>query len=227
MLHEELPVPATGAVAPSCASELPAIVPKRTLLEIASQLWHADDALADPNFDPAAFVQELRSKVDDISLIVDRMESVGAWLKDVAAPLLKKGQAILNNRERLRDYVVHVLLIEKMARVETGESTEEISFPGHVLKVRLRDSNPSLVIDRAATADDFEKFPEHVKMNRSYSWDNDRIKDELKADAERNEGDPAKLPEGIPARLTIGNWPEWVPNVPQQLERKKKGKKKT
>ena len=171
--------------------------------------------LADPSFDPAAFVQELHDKVDAVHSVIGRMETVAGWLKAVAKPLTSKASALMNNRERLRDYVTHALLTERACRLELGESLHGVSLPGNMFKVRLRESPPALQIDRPATAEDYERFPNFVSMIRSYSWNSEKIKHSLQ---------DKTLPDGIPAHLTVGHWPEFVANVPEKLESKRKKK---
>lgn len=234
MLQEqELPIPATGAVAPSCASEVNEPEKKRTLLELVATLGEMDEALADPEFDPETFIQGLRDKVDNTHMIIGRMETVAGWLKAVATPLRKKASTMLNNKKRLEAYVAKCLLVERDCRAELGESTASISIPGNIFKVRLRINPPSLEIDRdkvkiraqevyKATAEDFEKFPAFVTVQRRYLWDTQAIKMTLMALTKA--GKP--LPEGLPARLTRGFKGEFVPNIPEVLEAKKKGKKK-
>lgn len=236
----ELPVPATGAVAPAAEADPPpmATPKRRTLMDLVVALAHADDDLAAPDFDPAELVGNIREKVDSVHFVVERMESVATWLRGIVRPLASKASALTNNRERLRAYVVECLLTERACRIEMGEATEEVSLPGDAFKVRLRDSNEALEVARAATAEDFERFPDFVEMKRAYVWKEPEIKAALKAgvklpvvevddpNASADAPEGGKIRHSIPARLTQGHWPEWVPNVPEKLEPTKKGRKK-
>lgn len=235
MLNEDLPVPATGAVAPSpglrAALEderlrgreiellsrfpppadlvvTPFATPERpTLMSLLEQLTAADDAIARPDFDPVLLAGELRGKVDALKFVTDRMDAVEKFLRGVAKPIAAKASAIKNNRERLRKYIAESMRSQKFEKI-----------PGETFEVVLMDSPPALIMERSATAEDFEKFPCHVEMVRIYRWREDKIKDEILAGVEL---------AGIPAKITVGCYPNFRVLVPDQLQRKSKRSKKT
>lgn len=211
---EDLPITTAGASAPQCATVVEAPQPRQTLLDMMEALSASDDGLASPDFDPHALIENIRDKVDNIAFIVDRMEATAIWLKAVAKPYTARASALLKNRQRLREYVTEILLAER-AKLP-GDFLDEISIPGNAKRVRLRDNPPALHIDRTATAEDFERYPDFVRLERSYVWNEDVVRSKLYLGEQ--------LPEGIPARLTIGHWCEFIINTPKEIERKKKKK---
>ena len=237
MLQEELPVPATGAVAPPSEALTPEVVPvidlpapigvtggvdearNKSLRELIIALAAADDDLDDPDFSPEALLQGMTGKVDAWHFKLLAWEGRAKYLTDVVRslvePISRKISALSNAQTRGLAYVTECLLLERSCRVEMGEKSTAVSLPGEVFKVRLRDNAAALQgPDRPATAEDFEKFPDFVVAKRSYEWVNAKVKDALKK---------GSLPKEIPARLTVGHRPEWVPNVPE-LETKRKKK---
>jgi hypothetical protein len=186
-----------------------------------------DEWLADPKFDAESFAKQLRRKTDQMRYVVeDLMVTRSDGLKAAAKPLASKASAIANNRMRLRAAIVEEMKLNHFDRV-----------PGIVWAVRLRDSNPSLQIDRPATVEDHAHYPGYVIRESTYSWNTDRILDELKAgiplpvadiavDVSAHGDEPmiqvAHTP--LPARLSVGQWPEFVPQIPEKLEKKKKAR---
>lgn len=181
-----------------------ALAPREaSLAEMA--FWQLVERLADPQMDPAELVGAVKDKVDAIEFVDSASEKMAELLKARAKPFTDKARAILANRERLRDYVCRVMKEHSFERI-----------PGNNFQVSLRNSPPALKMDRPATVHDLEKFGEkYVDLQRIYVWKNERIKADLLAGIEI---------EGMPAKITRGNWPDFSPHVPEQLERK--GKKK-
>lgn len=180
-----------------------------TFADLVTALAQSEDALADPNFDPEQLLGDLRDKVDGCQAVIERMETVSTFLRLMVAPIAKRASTLMTNRARLRDYIGRVMEEQKFH-----------ALPGQMWKLRLRESNPALEITREAPCgpQDYADFPGFVVMTRSYSWDNAKIKDALL-------NDPKSIPPELPARIIRGCWPEFVPNVPEQLETKKKRKK--
>lgn len=189
-------------------ADLPAVVetPKRTFGALLEALTTAEEFLADPNFDPATLLGDIRDKVDSIHLVEQRMERVAGYLRDLARPLAARASALTANRERLRAYVVNEMSLQSIERV-----------PGHAFAVRLRDNSTASLKIRAAGPADKLAFPDFVIAERSYYWDGEKVKAALAA---------GTAPEGLPGELERGQWPEFIPNVPVQLERPKKPRKK-
>ena len=177
-----------------------------------------DDWLADPKFDAKAFARQLRRKTDQMQFMVENlMKKRAEGLAESAKPIATKARAIARNRENLRDAIVAVMQEHHYDRV-----------PGIVWAVRLRDnSNPKLEIDRdlikiyaeeiyACSVDDWDQFRDYVTRESIYRWNTDKLRDDLKAGKKVS----------APARLTRGQWPEFVPNVPAQLDKPKKPRSK-
>lgn len=195
--------------------EKPAILPARTftLRELTAALASADEDLAFGDFDPEQVVGEIKEKVDAIKAVLDRMEVVSGWLDEQAKPLLKQARTLGKNAERLHKYVA-----------EQMRANGFDSLPGNVWKVRLKENQPSLIVEREPTALDFQKWPNLVKMQRYYEWDNAALKQFiLDADPDTEWG--AKLLNDLPARVIRKLKIEFRANIPEQLEPKKRGKK--
>jgi hypothetical protein len=176
----------------------------KTFASLVSALARADDDLSDPNFDPALLLSDIRDKVDAIHFVLERMDAVSAWLKDIAAPFLSKSKTITSNHARLRSYVVHVM-----------QQNQFHALPGEKVKVTLMNSPPSLVMEREASSLDYQAYPEYVQIERRYKWNTEKIKEDLLKGKE--------LPE-IPGRITQGQYPRFHPIVPEKLESKKQKK---
>jgi hypothetical protein len=204
----QLPTPASGAVAPERAAwEGPPMqqIPAPTFQDLVAQLVRSDELLEDPNFDPAQLIGQIRDKVDAIKSVIDRMENVEAYLRGCAKPLLEKARAIGANQGRLKKYVAETMAMQHIEKI-----------PGNMFSARLRTSPPAMEMTRPASPQDFVEHPNYVQMIREYRWDAAKIKADLLS------GD---LKEGVlPAQITRGNWVEFPVLVPEQLEKKKKGK---
>jgi len=185
-------------------TELPALSFEGQLARLAD----ADEFLSDPNFDPAKFVGDLRDKVDGLKSVESRMQLVAEYFDVFAKPILEKAKTLRNNRERLRDYIVYSMQVNHFEAV-----------PGNLWKVRPRaNTQVSVIESREPTKDDFVEFHDVIRVKETYSWDKDAIK-------AKHANTPAEDMEGLPFKLVQGYWPEFVPNVPEVLEKKKRKKR--
>jgi len=167
----------------------------------------ADDSFADPDFDPQTLVGDLRNKVDGLKSIETRMDLVADYFERFAKPIIEKARTVRKNRERLRDYIAQSMLDHKFQTV-----------PGNLWKVRLREANPKVVAGREPTVADYLEMTDLVRVETVYSWDKNAIKDVHATTA-------AEDMEGLPFKVVRGHWPEFVANVPEVLEKKKREKK--
>lgn len=180
---------------------------KPTFRDLVALLADADNAMTDPNFDPAVLVGEIRDKVDAIKRVLDLLDATGIHLEEQAEPILVKARAYKSNYNRLRAYVATTMRDQSLQRI-----------PGDKWAVRLRDAQPSLVVDREPTALDFEKWPNLVKQERFYVWNKPAVKEHLLMYKD------GPLNIDLPARLTYSVWPEFKPLVPESLEPRKRKK---
>lgn len=193
--------------------------PKMTLQDLIALMAVIDQADDLPDIDFEAMLGDLKDKVDDLNYVLLRMETVASFLKDYVAPINKKRASIERARERLRDYVAKSMRGDFLPQ-DQRQRIERI--PGNVYFVRLRDNPPALGLKRPATAVDFEKYPNYVKMERIYSWRSDIIKHDLAAGHYfDNEGKAHPAAECEFAEITRGCWPEFKLQVPAVLEKKK------
>lgn len=184
-----------------------------SLDSLVQQLTRADEELASTEFDPAALLGDLRDKVDGIRMVHERMESVAQWLKDQAKPLTDKARTLEKNRQRLREYVATTMAANHFHRL-----------PGNTWRIDLRDGPPSVQTDYEPSSADYLRWPKYVKIETKFVWDKETLRTDLTTGrvipAEVIDGDASEHP--LPARLHVGQWPDFKPNVPEQLERKKK-----
>lgn len=149
-----------------------------TLTEILAQLSDLDRAAepsAEQPFPPDRMsaeeaVEELRSKVDAIRLVHSRLKSEEARLRVDAAQILKSAQAIAHNRDRLETYICFAM---KAAQFE--------QIPGNRWNVRIRPAQPSLIVDKDPTGEDYLVDPVLIVREVSYRWDKNKVKDVLKS----------------------------------------------
>lgn len=185
-------------------NELPAL----SFENLLSELTGADEYLSDPNFDPQALVGDIRNKVDGLKSVETRMQLVSDYFDAFAKPILDKAKTIRNNRERLRDYIVYAM-----------QSNHFEMVPGDGWKVRTRPNTQlSVETSREPGLRDYLEMPKLVRATTEYSWDKNAIK-------EMHANTPEEDMEGLPFRVVQGYWPEFVPNVPEFLEKKKRKKK--
>lgn len=206
-----------------------------TLAQMASILHDPELAMmADPNFDPAKFIGDVRGKVDGIHFYHQiRMPGTAAFLKGMAQkfakPLESAAKTISNNCDRLEQYVVDCML----GRTSTAVEKQRLEkLPGNSWRLDLRDNQPSLRITDTATAELKEKYPDLVTIERSYRFDNDAVKSRLKAlmtvddEQQLGMGVTFKHPDVPFAELTQGHHIRFYANVPDDLKPKKKASKK-
>lgn len=130
------------------------------LSEILSKLRTIDDDLAPEDFDPAALVGDLRDKVDAIKWRIDTWEAAAAKTQDWIDLLEARKKSLNGKVERLESYV----------KIEMIKNEFE-SLPGHVLKLKLQNNAPKVVVDAEANAQNFIAYPEIVKQKVTYDWD--------------------------------------------------------
>ncbi len=181
-------------------------LPVLSFESLLSELSSADEFLSDPNFDPAALVGDIRNKVDGLKTVETRMDLVADYFDAFAKPIVEKAKVIRKNRERLREYIAYAM-----------QENHFESVPGNLWKVRLRASGLSVSPKREPGVGDYVEMPNLVRADTVYSWDKTAIKNEL-----------GHLPsveiEGLPFTIKAGYWPEFVANVPEVLEKKKRRK---
>ena len=163
-----------------------------TFDELLGQFDQLDDLLADPEFDPKILVNAMRTKVDGIKAVVDRMDNSAEGLEKAAAPLVAKAKAIKNNRQRLMAHITHSM--------ENHDDGEQALIPGNLWELRLRKASvPSLHIP-PATPLDYSTYLELVDRTVVYSWKNDLVKKSLKIGA---------LPAEFPGKLVTSNYSQF------------------
>lgn len=195
--------------------------PKQTLAELLRQLTEADEAVA-VAMDPAQIIGDLRSKVDAIKSVIDRLKFQEEWCRQQAAPFMDAAHACKTNRERLNDYVAF-----------TMRANNFLELPGNAFRIKMQNNPASLIITKITEADaqDFEKYPNYVRMVRYYEFDKNAIKtaliDKLKT-VQETEGEP-RVPRAefadpsIPmAKLTLGTHPRYYVSKPELPPKEKK-----
>jgi hypothetical protein len=184
------------------------LMPKRSFSDLVQALSTLDDDLAQPDFDPAALIGEIRDKVDGLKFILDKMEATGGFLRDLADPLLRKAKAIENNHARLCAYVTETMKSQSLEKV-----------PGHSWAIRLKTNPPAVTPTIAAGPIQYNKWPDFCLMERSYRWDKKAI---LVAHRDGKIKDT-----DLPVTISRSRECEFIVNVPAELEAKKKKAKAT
>lgn len=181
---------------------------KVTLNELLAALEYSEDFLAD--FDPDKLIGTLEDKIDSVHVILERMEATVTHLKDMAKPFTAKASAIENSRKRLREYVAYNM-----------RSSGFQTLPGKNYKAFLNTGPETLVlnVEREPTAKDYSDHAGFVEMNISFSWNKTAI---FVAHSEGKE-----VPPFVSVGTTQSHWVKFKPFIPESLEPKKKGKKKT
>jgi len=167
----------------------------RTFSEILEHLNNLDNAseLVEPAEFQAA-LEDVLSKVDRIHVVLDRMEAEACSLRARSAEFLQKASVVDRNAEALRTHVAWVMKQQNTTRL-----------PGHNWTLQLIPTNPSVEVERQATAVEAEVFPDLVRVESrtTYSWDKKALAAKLKADA-----------SSIPfARLKQGHRIDFKPRV--------------
>ena len=172
---------------------------------LLTEMGRIDDAMGDPNLDMPGLIGDVRDKVDALNAVLNRIEATAQYLEEMAKPLIAKARALKNNHARLTTYIV-----------ESLEKNNVSAVPGNAYKLALvRASIPSLKIE-PATPESFTAWPDFVQIQRSYTWDNAKVKDFL--------ANNKAVPVDFPGKLEYSYRPKFSANVPESLE-KKKGKK--
>ena len=165
-----------------------------TFDELLGQFSQLDDLLADPEFDPKILVERMRTKVDGLKAVIDRMDNSAEGLEKAAAPIVAKAKAIRNNRKSLMSYITHAM------ETHDASSDQNTFLPGHLWQLRLRKASiPSLHIP-PATPLDYSSYFDYVERAVVYTWKNDLVKKSLKIGA---------LPAEFPGKLVTSNFSEF------------------
>lgn len=165
-----------------------------TFDELLGQFDQLDDLLADPEFDPLILVNAMRTKVDAIKAVVDRMDNSAEGLEKAAAPIIAKAKAIRNNRKSLMAHITHAM------ETHDAISDENTFLPGHLWQLRLRKASVPALHIPPATPLDYSSYFDYVERSVVYTWKNDLVKKSLKIGA---------LPAEFPGKLVTSNFSEF------------------
>lgn len=139
---------------------------RNTLGQMMELLRDLDDDMLPEEFDPEALIGDIKEKVDAIKWRMDTWKHTAKMIdEEYVQPLQKKIKAIMGKHDRLKDYVT-----KEMLRL----GVEKI--PGHMWRVQIQSSTPSLETTAPADASMYVNYPELVKVLTTYKWDTEAIK---------------------------------------------------
>lgn len=148
----------------------------RTFAEILEHLNQLDNAseLVEPAEFQAA-LDDVLEKVDRIYVVLGRMESEANSLRARSAEFLQKASVVERNAKALEEHVGWVMKQQNATKL-----------PGHNWTLQLIATNPSVDVERQATAIEAEIFPDLVRVETktTYNWDKKALAVKLKADAQ-------------------------------------------
>lgn len=137
-----------------------------SLGEMLEQLRDLDDDMIVEEFDPAALLGDIKDKVDAIKWKMDDWEyKANMIIEQYITPLQKKVNSLLGKKDRLKAYVT-----SEMKRLEVEK------IPGHMFRIQLQKSNPSLEIRVPADAHMYLNYSDMVIQRTIYDWDKEKIR---------------------------------------------------
>ncbi len=146
------------------------------LVDLSDEEFKPESLVGQLILDPAAGEElrlALRNKVDALWHVVTEFEAYAARTKARAMKLQNRAQIAANRANSIMDYINGSMALGKFDQLNGNE---------FVLK-RKRASNPRLLLDREANAQDMLEFGEELvkEIPAQYVWDEKVIKDQLKA----------------------------------------------
>lgn len=125
--------------------------------------------------DLAAIVGDIRGKTDAIKAVVDALEANAEAIKEKwIKPLKRKADAMLNDADRLKDYV-------KSQMLEHGYE----KLPGNAFSANIQKGTPAVNCSPAEPlATHYLAYPDFIIQEVNYRWDKRKIKETLDAGVE-------------------------------------------
>lgn len=166
-----------------------------TFAAIVERFEQADELLADPSFDPAAAIGELKDKVDRLFYFDDWIKTRHAAIQAIATSYQKTATALKKNHDRFRAYCA-----------ETMSRAGALEYPGNEKRINLQGGQPipaSLEIKIPADEQAHIKYPELCKaqIQIAYVWDHEALKAAFEG---------GKLPSEVAEMGTEGKTKEFI-----------------
>lgn len=145
-----------------------------SLREILNNLQKIDDEMAPEDFNPEEIVGDLKGKVDAIKWRIDSWYAEANTIDEQwIAALEKRRNALRKKAEKLEAYVKGQMLLH-------GYDT----LPGEMMRIDLRNSQPSVEINKEAGPEDYLQYTNFVLQKTSYNWNKKAVKEAIQSGAE-------------------------------------------